>query len=101
MNDHVAWGLIKKLRAEYDYQIGSILGRLLLLEVILQVKIAVDVVLADFRLANYSGYAAVQIRADAFGQSGYFVKVASGGPDDGTNFIIDSVGTVFERRRLV
>lgn len=100
MNDHVAWELIRKLRSEYDFQIASVLGRLLLLEEVLQVRIAVDVALAAFRLANYSKFAAVQIVADAFGQPGYFVRVSSGSADDGMNFIHDSVGTIFERRRL-
>lgn len=101
MNDHVAWELIKKLRAEYDVQIASILGRLRLLEEILQIKIGIDIVLSDLRAGNFAGYAGVMLRADAFGQPGYFVKVVSGGSDDGMNYIIDSVGTIFERRRNV
>lgn len=101
MNDHVAWELIKKLRAEYDFQIASVLGRLLLLEVVFNVKLAVDIVLADFIAGDYRGYSAVQLRADVNGQPGYFVSIAAGPTHDGVRYIVDSQGTTFERRSLV
>lgn len=63
--------------------------------------ISVDVVLADFIAGDYHIRKAVQLRADANGQPGWFVQIAAGPTHDGVRYIVDVVGTTFERYSLV
>lgn len=95
-------GRVQSIEDSTNSAIATIFIRLNLLEAVFNVRMAIDIPLSAFTApgSNYSMYSAVQLRADVGGQPGYFVKVATGPTHDGVRWIVDSVGTTFERRSL-
>ena len=88
---------IKRLQASLDAQLASIYS-------IIGVpnNTAFDVPIATLRAGNYSVYDGVVLSSDDAGQPGLFIKTTSVPAGvDGTDFAIDSVGTIFKRVRLV
>lgn len=88
---------VKRLQAHLDAALAAIYS-------IIGVpnNTAFDVPIATLRAGNYSVYEGVVISADDAGQPGLFVKTTSVPAGvNGTDFVIDSVGTIFKRLRLV
>lgn len=90
-----------ELEDNLNAQLSAIYGRMQIMEALLGYQVAWDTLLADFIAGNYSVFRAVQLVADAAGQPAIFVRVNTVHAHDGVQWIVDNVGTVFERRSLV
>lgn len=94
---------VKRLTDEHVALFESIYARLGLIEsALIPGNTAYNVPYTTVQTGNYSLFDGITVNPDASGQAGLFIKTTGAVSGvNGTDFVIDSVGTKFNRLRLV